>query len=195
MNSVLVIIFTTLLIIVTIGSFLVVLYLMNVFFTKVPFVPINKNTNKKVLEYIKTENLLKDRNIIYDLGSGDGRLLFLLAKEYKDKKFLGYEIGPFPFLFSKFKQFFWRVKNVDIKYGNFFKKDLKDADFIFCYLLPKVLDSLLEKFKQELKENTLIVTCDFGFSKLSPKQTIELKDKKYSINKSLFLYELNNKSF
>ncbi len=170
--------------------FICFLYLLNIFFTKIPFVPISKNTNKEIIRLINENKLLENKKVFYDLGSGDGRLLFTLSKIYKDINFVGYEIGPFPFLYSKFINLFLKRKNVNIIYGNFFKKDLKDADFIFCYLSTDCLEKLKYKFKKELRDNALIMTCDFRFSDLEKLKEFDLKDKNFGINKKIFIYSI-----
>lgn len=177
-------------IILLIVTLIVNLYLVNIFFSRVPFIPIHRNTNKEILSIIKENNLLCNKNIIYDLGSGDGRFLFLLGKEYKDKKFIGYEIGPFPFLYSKIKYYFYNIKNVEIRYGNFFKKDLSDADFIFCYLFNETLDKLLPKLEKELKKEVLFLSCDFKFKNKTPYRHFDLlKEKKFGINRNIYIYK------
>jgi pyrroline-5-carboxylate reductase len=41
---------------------------------------------------------------------------------------------------------------------NFFQENIKNADVVFVYLVPKALEKLLPKFKQELKKGTRIVS-------------------------------------
>lgn len=95
---------------------------------------------------------------VYDLGSGDGRLVFDSAE--KAKEAVGYEVSLPIYLFSKLKQLFFRKKG-KIRNKSFFRANLGDADVIFCYLLGKTMGKLQKKFEKELKKGTRIISHGF----------------------------------
>jgi ribosomal protein L11 methylase PrmA len=96
--------------------------------------------------------------VIYDLGSGDGTALMIAAKEFGARG-VGIEIDPLRSIFSKILLLRNGVSDkVKIKRSNFFKEDLKEADVIFVYLVPKTIERLLPKFRKELKKGTRIVS-------------------------------------
>jgi predicted RNA methylase len=66
-------------------------------------------------------------SIVYDLGSGDGKLLFL-AKKKGGKKIIGVEINPLLVLFTKLKIIFLRKRNIDVVWGNFWSTSIRNAD-------------------------------------------------------------------
>lgn len=155
------------------------------FFSKVPFVPVREG----VVSEIVSKMDLKDGSTVYDLGAGDGRVLFACAKKYPNANFIGVERAPFPYLISKILQIFMGRKNLKLKYGNFYKIDLSSATHIFVYLFPKVLDELLPKFEKELKKDSIVYSCDFRFSKKEPIKVLDLKAKHYQLNRRLNIYK------
>lgn len=188
--------------------FITISFFIQIFFIKVPFVPINRNTNKEILRYIKENDLFKDVKVFYDLGSGDGRVLFLLAKEYPEIKFVGYEISFIPYFFSKIKNYFYKLHfnftqkdsdiiknkyNLSFKRKDFLKENLSSADFIFTYLFPFVLEKLSKKLKKEVKMNTKILSCDFCVTDILLEKEYDLpnvRNKRFNINRKLYLYIL-----
>lgn len=146
----------------------------------VPFVP----TPKKIINEIEKQVELKPNGVIYDLGAGDGRFLIAMKNKYPFIIAKGYELAWFPFLLAKFK--IWKNGlKIQIERRNFFAADLRDADAIFCYLLPKTLAKLEEKFKKELKPGAKIISYNFKFPNLRPYNAINL-----SQNRKLYFYKI-----
>jgi tRNA A58 N-methylase Trm61 len=115
-------------------------------------------TSKKTARAICKLASVKKGDLIYDLGSGDGTALMIAAKEFGANG-IGIEIDPFRYWVSKILLKKNSVADkVRILRKNFFAQNLKDADVIFVYLIPKTLEKLLPKFKKELKKGTRIVS-------------------------------------
>jgi ribosomal protein L11 methylase PrmA len=101
---------------------------------------------------------IKKGEVVYDLGSGDGTALITAAKEFAAFG-VGIEIDPIRYWISKIRiQRNGLSKKIKVVRKNFFKQNIKDADVIFVYLVPKALNKLLPKFKKELKKGTRIVS-------------------------------------
>ena len=101
---------------------------------------------------------IKPGELIYDLGSGDGTTLITAAKEFKANG-VGIEIDPLRYWVSKIRiQRNGLAKRIKVVRKNFFQENIKNADVVFVYLVPKALEKLLPKFKQELKKGTRIVS-------------------------------------
>ena len=104
---------------------------------------------------------VKPGDILYDLGSGDGRVIIEAARSFGAKA-VGIEIDPLRFLWTKAKIFFLGLSGkVDVLFGNFFKIDIGDADIVAIYLLPETNIKLINKFTKELKPGTRIVSNTF----------------------------------
>lgn len=96
-------------------------------------------------------------DIVYDLGSGDGRILIEAAK--RGAKGVGWEINFPLYLWSvrRIKQFKLE-KKVKIHFGNFWTKKLGKATVIFAFLLPEHMERLERKLEKELQPGTKVIT-------------------------------------
>jgi SAM-dependent methyltransferase len=101
---------------------------------------------------------LKEGQIVYDLGCGDGRFLKAAAKA--GHKSVGYELNPFVFAYAWLttRRYGRRVK---VKFGNFWKADISKADAVFVFLLDKYMPQLDAKLKNEGKEGLKLASHTF----------------------------------
>lgn len=104
---------------------------------------------------------IKSEETIYDLGCGDGRLLFASAKQ--GAKGVGIEVFLLPYLVAKIRS--WFYPGVKIKYGNFFRHNISQADVVFIFLMAGAYDKLIKKFEQELRPGTRLVVYCFAIKK------------------------------
>ena len=144
----------------------------------VPFV----NSKKKVMRVLQEEVRLKPGEIVYDLGCGDGKVISFLAKNNPQVNFLGLELN---FSLILIARIFRRLPNVKYQRGNFFKKDLSQADYIFVFLFPELMDELLPKLEKEMKPGAIVVSNSFKFSKKVPFRKIESPN----VLESLYFYK------
>lgn len=145
-----------------------------------PWVPVWKKDIERILKLAN----VKDNDLIYDLGSGDGRIVCAIANNSK-ARVVGYEISFMPYLWSKMKILFSRCsKRVEIRYGDFLKKDLSQANTIFCFLTPMAMEKLAPKFRKELKPGTKIISYSFSL----PDWTVKSVDKPDKKSNPIFYY-------
>lgn len=124
-----------------------------------PWLPIFKRDVKRIIELAA----IKKGDKVYDLGSGDGRVLIALANNSEAELLVGYEVSLIPYIISKIRIWFLRLgSRVEIRFGDFLRRDLGSADVIFCFLTPKAMKKLEPKFSQELKPGTRIVSYSFS---------------------------------
>ena len=102
-------------------------------------------------------------DIVYDLGSGDGRIVITAAKRYGARAH-GIEADPFRFLFS------WcmvllsgQTGRVHVHFGNFHKKHIADATVVTLFLYRTANEKLKQKLKTELEPGTRIVSYVWQF--------------------------------
>ncbi len=139
---------------------IILILLVGIFFTfahgaisGAPWVPTGKRDVERFLEIAN----IKEGERVYDMGCGDGKVLFACAK--KGAKAEGFEIAIFPFILAKIRLFFCKEKkNVKIHYGNIWKWDLRGADVIYIYLMPKAYPRMKRKLEKEARKGTRVVT-------------------------------------
>lgn len=123
-----------------------------------PYVPLPKKSLKGVLTFAG----LKEGGIFFDLGSGDGRILIESVREFGISKGVGYEVSPWPYLKSIFLLRFKKLKEkISIYKKDFLKADLTQAENIFIYLYPKIVQKSASKFKEELSPGSKIISVSF----------------------------------
>ncbi len=134
------------------------LYLCIAFLTGAPFVPTTKKASNAMIDLAR----IQKGDIVYDLGSGDGRLLFLAAQKGAIAR--GIEINPFLALYTNLRAILTGYRGrVWTTWGSFWSANLKDADVVLIYLLPWRMEKLEKKLTHELKPQTLIVSNSFIF--------------------------------
>ena len=105
---------------------------------------------------------IKKGEKVYDLGSGDGRLVIMAAK--KGARAIGFEINPFLVLISWVRILLAGVrKNAKIKWRNFWGQDISDADVVLLYLITQYMERMEKKLKAELKPGARVVSYTFKF--------------------------------
>lgn len=155
---------------------------------KVPFISVPNKTLKDIEKALD----IKDDSVVYDLGCGDGRVLFYLQKNNPKAKYIGIENSQFPFLLSTVRNWFnkkYNKKNIIFLKKDIFDVDLSDATHVFTYLYPNLMDDMLPKLDQELKPKTRLVSASFHFTGKREIQEIDLKRGKYKLAKKIYVYE------
>lgn len=168
--------------------FLFILWSIGNFKNKVPFV----SASNAVLKDVSSALEIKDDSVVYDLGCGDGRVLFYLFGVNQKAKYIGIENNLFPIILARFMIFLNKKKfknNVEIINKDFFKQDLSDATHIFTYLYPHIMDELLPKFQKEFKPGTRLVSLSFKFAGKTPTKEIDLKRNKYKLGRKIYVYQ------
>ncbi|MDD5415503.1 MAG: hypothetical protein PHE48_00685 [Candidatus Daviesbacteria bacterium] len=136
--------------------------------TDAPFVPTKMDQIKKILKLAGVKRGKK----FYELGSGDGRVVFAAASLGAHS--VGIEQSWLRVLYSRIKSASQTTPgNVKFYHGNLFSKNYADADVIYIYLLPKGVKKLEEKLKKELKKKTVIITQTYHFPNWKPYKKID----------------------
>jgi SAM-dependent methyltransferase len=140
---------------------LLVFFLTIAFITGAPFVPSGNDATKALIRLANVRHGMK----FYDLGSGDGRLLFEAAK--KGAIAYGIEINPFLVILTYVRVLFSPYRsNIHVRWGNFWNADYKDADILCIYLLPWRMEKLEALLLEKTKKGTIIVSNSFIFPHL-----------------------------
>jgi len=117
---------------------------------------------------------VKKGDVLYDLGSGDGRIPVTAAKKFGVRA-IGIDIDP-----QRIKEATENAKKngvsklVTFKQEDLFKTDFKDATVVTLYLLPDLNVKLRPRLLNELKPGTRIVSHQFDMGTWKPEKKVEL---------------------
>ena len=115
---------------------------------------------------------LTKRSKVIDLGSGDGKVLIALAKQF-GLKGTGVEINGILVRRSRKKITEAGLnKQLTIFKQSFWDTDLSKYDVVFFYGTSYVMRKLEEKVKRELKRGSQFVSNYFQFPTLKPTKTV-----------------------
>lgn len=141
-------------------------------FVYVPYVPTPMRVARMMVEAAE----IRDGQTVIDLGCGDGRLLGLALEDH-DIQAIGYEVNWMARWLATMR-FFRRAKKPRILAQNFFSADLRQADVVFCYLFPKTMEQLREKFENELRPGTTLISYSFTMKGWTPEKTFQTDPRK-----------------
>lgn len=137
----------------------------------VPYVP---TPNEVVDRMLQLANVTGD-DTLYDLGSGDGRIIITAAQRYGTRG-TGIDINPELVQQSQANAQSANVADrVDFVQQDLFQTDLSNATVVTLYLLPDINLKLRPKLLRELKPGTRIVSHDFDMGEWEPEQVVQVQ--------------------
>ncbi|HKG14366.1 MAG TPA: class I SAM-dependent methyltransferase [Pyrinomonadaceae bacterium] len=134
------------------------------------FVP----TPPETVEEMLRQAHLKKGDVLYDLGSGDGRIPIAAAKQYGVRA-VGIDIDPK--LVEEAKETARRegVENlVSFRNEDMFAADVREATVVTLYLSNTLNVMLRPKLLRELRPGSLIISHDFRMGDWSPEKSIRV---------------------
>ncbi len=138
----------------------------------VPYVP----TPQEVVERMLDLAQVKKGDVVYDLGSGDGRIVVTAAKKYGVKA-IGFEIDP-----QRIKESAENIKKagvgnlVEIRQQDIRTVDLSPATVLTMYLLPEVNLMIRPNIWKQMKPGSRVVSHDFDMGDWKPLKVEHIKD-------------------
>lgn len=137
----------------------------------VPYVPTPDAVVARMLEMAKVGK----GDLLYDLGSGDGRIVITAARKYGARG-VGYDIDPRRISESNENARKAGVTDrVRFVRQDLFEADLGGATVVTLYLLPEVNLKLRPKLLKELKPGTRVVSHNYGMGDWEPSELVEVK--------------------
>lgn len=132
----------------------------------VPYVP----TPRAVVDRMLAIANVNKNDILYDLGSGDGRIVITAAQKYGTRG-IGIDINPRRIEEANANaQKAGVTKLVEFRQQDLFETDLSKATVVTLYLLPEINIKLRSKLLKELKPGTRIVSHAFDMGEWKPQQ-------------------------
>jgi SAM-dependent methyltransferase len=116
------------------------------------------------------------RDVVYDLGSGDGRILMLAAQKYGARG-VGIELDPrLVDLSREVAREGQADDRVSFIEGDLFDADISPATVVTIYLSPGVNARLEPKLRQQLRPGSRIVSHQFPIGRWTPDRTVRADD-------------------
>ena len=145
-------------------------------------------TSRVVARRILTLASVKKKDVVYELGSGDGEVIMSAAKDFGAKS-VGIEIDPVRALISVVRVKLERLSGqVRVIRKDFKQVDLSSATVVYMYLVPAGMKRLLPKLKKELSEGTRIVSYRYKIPLGKSEKQITLVQE--DTEKKIFVYTL-----
>jgi protein-L-isoaspartate O-methyltransferase len=132
---------------------------------------------------------LKAGEKMFDLGSGDGRIVIMAAQKFHANA-VGVELDK-----DLCQQSLERIRhlglerNAHIIHGDLLKQDYSSADLVTVYLLPDAINKKVQPLlDQQLKKGARVVAHDFEFRNWTPEKVESIPDDGEGRSRMLYLY-------
>ena len=125
-------------------------------------------------------------DILYDLGSGDGRVLVMAAREFGARA-IGIEISPIHCLVARVNAILGGINNkVEIRWASFYKVDFSDADVIFVYMTSREATRLQPHLERQLRPGARVISISCEIAAWQPVE--------FNRDELIYLYRMESKS-
>jgi protein-L-isoaspartate O-methyltransferase len=146
-------------------------------------------TPETIVEKMLQMGGLKAGEKMFDLGSGDGRIVIMAAQKFHADA-VGVELDR-----DLVRQSLARIqrlgleKNARIINGDLLKQNYGSADLVTVYLLPESIDKQVQPLlEKQLKKGTRLVAHDFEFKAWTPEKVENVADDGEGRSHTLYLY-------
>ncbi len=160
--------------------------------------PVSAQQSEKLAPYYPTPETIVEKMLLlgelkagekmFDLGSGDGRIVIMAARKFHADA-TGIELDR-----DLAKQSNERIQKLQLQKtarvinGDILRQDYSSADLITVYLLPNSNDKVRPLLEKQLRKGTRIVAHDFEFRDWKPEKTETIDDDGEGRSHTLFLY-------
>jgi protein-L-isoaspartate O-methyltransferase len=145
-------------------------------------------TPETVVEKMLQLGGLKAGERMYDLGSGDGRIVIMAAQKFHAEA-IGIEIDK-----NLWKSSMDSVRKLGLERsarivnGDLLNQNYGSADMVTVYLMPGFIDKVQPLLDRQLKKGARVVSHDFEFSAWKPEKSLNIADDGDGRSHTLFLY-------
>ncbi len=133
----------------------------------VPYIP----TPYEVVEEMLKLAGVRANDVVYDLGSGEGRIVIMAAEKFRARA-VGVELNRE--LIREARESAAKAgvsRRVRFIEADLFKTDLRSATVVTLYLLPDVIEKLKPKLRRELRPGSRVVSFFFDMGDWRPDRT------------------------
>jgi protein-L-isoaspartate O-methyltransferase len=152
-----------------------------------PYIPSPEIVVQKMLEAAR----VKPGEVVYDLGSGDGRIVIAAAQKFRARA-VGVELRA-----DLCRKASSRINDlgladrVTLIHGNLLKVDLSPADVVTLYLMTGANERLRPNLEKYLKPGARVVSNDFQIHGWQPSSVVHINAG--GLRHELYVYEIGAK--
>ena len=149
-----------------------------------PYYPTPETIVEKMLQLGE----MKKDEVMFDLGSGDGRIVIMAAQKFGAKA-IGVELDN-----DLWQQSSRRIKSLGLEQrakiinGDVLQQDYSSANLITVYLLPTSNEKVRPILEKQLKKGTRVVAHDFEIAGWKAEKTEHVEDDGEGRSHNLYLY-------
>jgi ubiquinone/menaquinone biosynthesis C-methylase UbiE len=149
-----------------------------------PYIPAPQTVVDKMLEAAR----VKPGDVVYDLGSGDGRIVIAAAQKFGARA-VGVEIRP-----DLCRKAVERIKSLGLEdrvsmvEGSALRVDLSPANVVTMYLLTSSNERLKPNLEKYLKPGSRVVSNEFPIQGWKPVETVHVKTG--AMDHTIYVYEI-----
>ena len=126
-------------------------------------------------------------DLVYDLGSGDGRIVIAAAAQFGARG-VGIDIDP-----ERIRQSLLSAYSVtdlvEFRQQNLFEADFREATVVILYLLPHLNLRLRSQLFDQLQPGTRVVSRDFDMGDWQPNQVVQVSAEE---DATLYYWEISS---
>lgn len=146
-------------------------------------------TPETIVEEMLKLGGLKANEKMFDLGSGDGRIVIMAARKFNaDATGVEFDGDLHKRSMEKIKSL-GLEKKARIIHGDIMEQNYREANLITVYLLPISNDKVRPLLEEHLQKGTRIVAHDFEISGWNPIRVVTIEDDGEGRSHTLFLYQ------
>jgi hypothetical protein len=145
-------------------------------------------TPMTVVDRMLTLGGLRSGEKMFDLGSGDGRIVVMAARKYKAEA-AGVEFDPI--LVKQSVELIGQLRLSSLARiieGDLLTQDYSSADLLTIYLLPIANEKLIPIFERQLKHGARVVSHNTPLSPWVPEKVETIDDDGQGRSHKLYLY-------
>jgi len=122
---------------------------------------------ERIQKALKLANL-QPNETLYDLGAGDGRVLFIAARDFGANA-VGIEVGPIQCALIWLRITAAGFGNqIEVRWENFYRADLHEADVVFVYATSTEVTKLAPHLETQMKKGARLVSISADFPEWEP---------------------------
>lgn len=145
-----------------------------------PWVPLPRRDVARLLALAQ----LKPNELLYDLGSGDGRLVVAAAEQFGVRA-IGFELALVPYVLAHLRRLRSPARSrISFRYRSFWGEHLTPATAVVCFLTPYAMRKLEPKLAAELAPGARFVSYTFKLPSRQP----TIVSRQHATDAPIYLY-------